>query len=81
MAYVEAKAGDPAPGTRVHVFNADQTEDLGFGKFCGRVKITDAVVDAGPEWMGVTTPEIELDNGEKVYGFMCWWSEAPETVN
>ena len=83
MAYAEAKAGDPAPGTRVHVMSADQTEELGFGTFKGRVLMSDAVEDAGAEWAGVTTPEIELADGTKVYGFMCWWTESPasEKIN
>ncbi|MEK7854665.1 MAG: hypothetical protein AAB288_01130, partial [Acidobacteriota bacterium] len=75
-----AYPNDPTPGTRVHVFNADQTRDLGLGTYLGRVSVTDAVVDAGPEWMGVTTPEIELDTGEKVYGFQCWWSDSVQSV-
>lgn len=78
MAYVQPKKDDPAPGTRVHVFSADRSEDLGFGKFCGRVNVIDAIPDAGPEWMGATTPELELGNGDKIYGNQCWWREAPE---
>ncbi|MBP9757895.1 MAG: hypothetical protein KBD06_04805 [Candidatus Pacebacteria bacterium] len=81
MAYVEPHKDDPIAGTRVHVFSADRSQDLGPGTYCGRVVVTDAVVDAGPDWMGVTTPEIELANGEKIYGIQCWWCPTPEPAS
>lgn len=54
---------DPTPGTRVHVFSADQKQDLGFG-----------VIEAWEKLGGnYKTPRILLDDETTIRGYECWW--------
>lgn len=77
--------GDTMPpvGTRVRVHDLD-LEPLGEGTFKGEVSVEstlspETLADPRSELIqelidnGVMTVQIELDNGEIIYGFQCWW--------
>jgi hypothetical protein len=77
--------GDTMPpvGTRVRVHDLN-LEPLGDGTFKGEVSFEstlspETLADPRSELIklmiesGVTTVRIELDNGETIYGFQCWW--------
>ena len=54
-------------GDKVEVFSANMKDNLGDGVYLGDVETP----------MG-SSPEINLDNGETIYGFECWWMPKVE---
>jgi len=55
---------------RVEVWSADQSLRLGLGTHLGEELI---------HTLRASSPRILLDTNECIYGFECWWREAPGT--
>ena len=63
---------DVRVGTRVHVFNADQSEDWGLGTI---TTVESLVVEETGQVICPDYPSrIELDDGRVTEGMECWWS-------
>ena len=58
-------------GLRVKVFSADKREYLGLGTIIGFKK-----VQFGLDILSI--PIIQLDNGEEIRGYECWWISKEE---
>ena len=58
-------------GLRVKVFSADKREYLGLGTIIGFEK-----VQFGLDILSI--PIIQLDNGEEMKGYECWWISKEE---
>lgn len=65
------------PGTRVGaILSADKetVRLLGYGTYIGN-----EIPPEGPlHKIGIPNPKIQLDNGDVVWGYQCWWGDEEE---
>lgn len=78
------------PRRIVHVFSADQKQDLGTGIYLGETTLRKEVkagnIEGPLEGLAKLiadepTPKIRLQSGELVYGCTCWWVDVEPTQN